>query len=372
MRRRTLITGLTASIAASTVNNPLAALAATNERKRLFIVSSYHKEYLWSISTQSGLNQAMIDYQYLDNMDQAAALIESNYVESSKTVIEKDWMDTKRLTNRLEIAESAHRIVERIYAFEPDLVFLGDDNATNYIGNQLLDTDIPVVFWGVNGLPIKYGLVDSMDNPGHNITGVWQSGYHKESLEFLSRVVPTAKTFAILACDSVTARANVKQIEHLARQGELPLILVASVTTNSFKTFKKRALELQDEVDAFFVLNHDTIVNDESDHVDMLTVGNWYLNNIRKPEASHEDQFVREGMLLTANDSGYNQGYRAFEMAYDILEQGLNPSRMRTVTPLRGPLMINRQRAEMLGIDIDAMSDLIEEIVEVAIALDQD
>lgn len=373
MQRRSVITGLTASIAASAVNTTLPAAAAANGKRRLFIVSSYHREYLWSISTQSGLNQAMIDYRYLENTDQTAKLTQLDHVESSKAVIVKDWMDTKRLTSRLEIAESAHRIVESIYEFEPDLVFLGDDNATNYIGNQLLDTDIPVVFWGVNGLPIKYGLVDSMDNPGHNITGVWQSGYHKESLEFLSRVVPDAKTFAILACDSVTARANVKQIEHLAHKGELPLTLVGTVTTNSFETFKQRALQLQEEVDAFFVLNHDTIVNDDDNkHVDMLTVGNWYLNNIKKPEASHEDQFVREGMLLTANDSGYNQGYRAFEMAYDILEQGLNPSRMRTVTPLRGPLMINRQRAEMLGIDIDAISDIIEEIVETAIALDQD
>ena len=101
----------------------------------------------------------------------------------------------------------------------------------------------------------------------------------------------------------------------------------------------------------------------------MLTVGKWYLENIKKPEASHEDQFVLEGMLLTANDSGYNQGYRAFEMAYDILEQGLNPSRMRTITPPRGPLMVNSQRAKMLGIALDDKMGSIEEVIPTAIAL---
>ena len=102
----------------------------------------------------------------------------------------------------------------------------------------------------------------------------------------------------------------------------------------------------------------------------MLVVGRWYLQNIRKPEASHEDQFVREGMLLTANDSGYNQGYTAFEMAYDILSQGLSPRLMRTKTPARGPLMVNRQRADALGISLADHDYLIDEIIETSAALE--
>ena len=119
-------------------------------------------------------------------------------------------------------ARTTQRILQAINEFQPHLVLLGDDNAANYIGTQLLDTDIPVVFWGINGLPLKYGLVDSMDNPGHNVTGVWQAGYHKESLELLHLLVPDAKTFAILSCDSETARANIKQLRALAKRVNCP------------------------------------------------------------------------------------------------------------------------------------------------------
>ncbi len=344
-------------------------LAEAAEKKRVFVVSSYHKEYLWSQSTQKGLSEAMLAYGYLDNRQQIEAFAEHDFVESSKAVVKKAWMDTKRKNSALNIAKATHRIMQAINAFRPDLVLLGDDNAANYIGNQLLDTDTPVVFWGINGLPLKYGLVESMDNPGHNVTGVWQNGYHKESLEFLHALVPEARTFAILACDSVTARPNVKQIQALARSGKLPLELKDVVVTNSFSEFQQRVLELAETVDAFFMLNHDTFRDDDGNHVDMLTVGRWYLENVRKPEASHEDQFVREGMLLTANDSGYNQSYKAFEMAYDILEQGLNPSQMRTVTPQRGPLMINRKRAQMLGISLEDRMDMIDIVVEESVAL---
>lgn len=346
-----------------------ASVFAAGQKKRVFVVSSYHKTYLWSQSTQKGLTEAMLFYGYLENREQIKAFTRNDRVVSAKAVIQKEWMDTKRKNSPRDIALATFRIMKAIQKFNPDIVLLGDDNAANYIGNQLLDTEVPVVFWGINGLPLKYGLIESMDSPGHNITGVWQAGYHKESLELLHALVPDARTFAILSCDSVTSRAKVKQLQRLSKEGKLPLKIVDTVLTNSFSEFKRRVLELAEKVDAFFILNHDTFKDDQGNHLDMLTVGKWYLENVRKPEASHEDQFVREGMLLTANDSGYNQSYKAFEMAYDILEQGLNPSRMRTMTPPRGPLTVNRIRAKMLGISLDDKMDIIEEIVEEAVAL---
>jgi len=74
-------------------------------------------------------------------------------------------------------------------------------------------------------------------------------------------------------------------------------------------------------------------------------------------------------MLLTANDSGFNQGFLAFEMAYGILEQGLNPARMAVRTPERGPYMVNRLRANALGIPLQDAMYLIDEVVGTAAAL---
>jgi ABC-type uncharacterized transport system substrate-binding protein len=315
------------------------------------------------------VNAAMRAGGYLDNDAQALQLVQTDQVESSKAVIRKDWMDTKRKDSRTDMASATARIMAAIKAFSPDLVMLGDDNAAKYIGGQLLDSKTPVVFWGINGLPLKYGLVDNLDSPGRNVTGVWQSGYHKESLDLLKRLVPQAKTFAILACDSESSRPNVKMIEQLGQRGSLPLKLVDKVLTNSLEEFKTRALALSKQVDAFFVLNHDTLRDAKGNHVDMLEVGRWYLQNIRIPEASHEDQFVLEGMLLTANDSGYNQGHLAFEMARGILEKGLSPARMAVRTPERGPYLVNRNRAKALGIKLEDAMYLIDEVVEKSIAL---
>lgn len=344
---------------------------ASVTKKRIFVVSSYHKGYLWSEDTHKGLTEAMLKYGYLDNRAQSVELADMDYVESSKAVIKKVWMNSKKRNSQHELGKAIQRIVRAIDDFRPDLVLLGDDNAANYIGNQLLDTDTPVVFWGINGLPLKYGLVESMDRPGHNITGVWQAGFYKQSVEFLTKLVPDAKTFAILASDSVSSRPGIKTLRTLARRGKLPLQLKDVVITNSFAEFKRRSLELAPKVDAFFVFNHDTMKDTEGAPVDMLTVGKWYLQNINKPEAAMSGPFVREGMLAAVNDSGYNQAFQAFEMAYDILEQGFNPARIRTKTPRRGLFMVNKVRANALGISLQGKMHFIEELVDSAVALER-
>lgn len=339
------------------------------EKKRVFVVSSYDKDYLWSQSTQQGLVAAMLKHGYLDTAAQGQTFTRTDSVESTKAVLQKVWMDTKRANSQAAIAAATRRIMQSLRDFRPDLVMLGDDNAANYIGNLLLDSATPVVFWGINGLPLKYGLVDSMEQPGHNVTGVWQQGYFRESLELLQKLVPSARTFAILACDSETSRPWVKQIQVLAREGKLPLQLKDTVMTNAFEEFKSRSLELAKTVDAFFMLNHDTMKDAQGQHVNVLVVGKWYLENIKKPEATAEDQFVLEGMLATANDYGYNQSYQAFEMAHEILAQGLKPGNMRPRTPARGPLMVNTLRAQALGIVLSSDLRASTQLVHTAAAL---
>ena len=112
--------------------------AADTKKKRIFIVSSYNKAYIWSQSTQKGVSAAMLKLGYLDTEQQVKQLQRDDQVESRKAVIKKDWMDTKRKDSRAEMAISTSRIVAAIRAFGPDLVLLGDDNAAKHIGGQLL------------------------------------------------------------------------------------------------------------------------------------------------------------------------------------------------------------------------------------------
>jgi putative ABC transport system substrate-binding protein len=341
---------------------------AEPKKVRIFVVSSYHREYLWSQDTNRGLTAALLAFKYFDSDRQAEEYTRNDYVETSRAVVKKAWMDTKRLSARDDIARATVRVMDEIQAFQPDLILLGDDNAANHIGNQFIDTDIPIVFWGVNGAPLKYGLLDSIEHPGHNVTGIYQAGYVQECLQYLKRLVPEIRTFAILSDDSETGRAKAKELQNLAQQGKLALELAGSVVTNSASVWKAEALRLSDQVDAFFVLNHNTIQDDQGRVVDPMELGAWYLQNVKKPDCAQERQFAIEGMLLTVDDSGFKQAYEAMKDAHDILTGLRVPGEIPARAPSRGPIIVNRERARMLGLDL-AGADFVEEYIDSALAL---
>lgn len=341
-------------------------------KKRILVVSSYHREYLWSQDTNRGVVAAFLDFKYLDNEKQGEEYTKKDHVESSKAVIKKLWMDTKRKSSKTEIATAFNSIINEIDVFKPDIILLGDDNATNYIGNHYIDTEVPVVFWGVNGLPLKYGLLDTIERPGHNVTGIYQAGYLKETVIHLKKLIPSIKTFAVLSDASPTGRSKAKKLIRLAKEGRLPVKLIETVITDSLSEWKSRALELQEKVDAFFILNHNTIKDEKGRSVDQLKLGAWYLRNIQKPDAAHERQFVKEGILCAVDDSGFKQGYEAVRMAYQILEEGKNPAHMSSYAPERGPFIVNRERAKMLGMEnLIKGNPLVEEYIEKALALER-
>jgi ABC-type uncharacterized transport system substrate-binding protein len=347
----------------------LGGIEAASAKVRIVVVDGYHREYLWSQETSKGLCAALLKFGYLDSQDQADAFTRDDQVESSRAMVKKLWMDTKRKSSKTEMETSTLELTQAIKAFEPTILLLGDDNAANYIGNQFLDTEVPVVFWGVNNTPVKYGLVDSAERPGHNVTGVVQTGFYVESLQLLKTMVPTAKTFAILSDESETARSHNKAIEALARDGALPMTLVETIATSEFAVFKQKALELQDRVDAFFLTLYATLKDEQGQHVPDEEATRWYLTNIRIPETGRSERQIKQGLLCGVDEPGYDHGFEVGVIAHDVLN-GADPATYPPRVSKSGPRMANRQRAAMLGIPLTAEMG-IERSYDEALALPQ-
>lgn len=345
---------------------PLSVQADDKQKYKIAIVSSYHPEYIWSQQTNEGVVKALQKFGYIDNVKQSEQFSKNFEVQTSRAVIKKWWMDTKRKNSRAEIATTLAQMTPKLEAFSPDIILLGDDNAANYIGNHYLDTETPIVFWGVNGLPLKYDLLDSVEKPGHNVTGIYQAGYHFESVRYLKKLFPDIKTIAVLSDDSPTGRYHAKKIKRYGNEGTLDLRLVKVVITNSYSEWKKEALALQEQVDAFFISTHNTLKDDQGEHVNYLDVAVWYFKNIRKPEVTPANFFVKEGFLSTVDDPGFNQGYEAVKMAHSILSGQEKPSEMSSYAPGQGPFVVNRWRARRLGIEdlIVQHSEIIDQVID--------
>ena len=122
-------------------------------------------------------------------------------------------------------------------------------------------------------------------------------------------------------------------------------------------------MDLQKKVDAFFVAQYTGLKDEKGNHISAEKVAQWYITHINIPEVTVAGHFVKTGLLCAADDSGFNQGYEAVVIGHDILENGADPATYPPRAPKRGALMVNRQRAEMLGLTLtDSMG--IEEYIE--------
>lgn len=338
---------------------------------KIAVISSYHPEFLWTSETHEGVLKALYQYGYFISETDGKDYTENNYLKSEKIEIKKWWMDSKRKNTLPEMQKEVTRIINDLNIFEPDIVLTGDDNATNYFGNYYIDSNTPLVFWGVNGSPMKYGLLDSLEKPGRNITGVYQADYIKESVYFLKNLLPHIKTITILSDDSVSSRAKVKKLSRLSESGELPVEIVGSIVTNDKKEWQQRSLEAAKYTDAFFVMNHNTLKDANGTAVDNMEIGAWYLRNINKPEISYEEHFIVEGMFAAVSDSGVKQGFQATELAIKILN-GEKPADLPVTAPQRGDYVVNRERAKMLKVYSKIMNNTqIEDWIDESLALKQ-
>lgn len=337
-------------------------------QRRILVVSSYQKDVAWSRETNTGLCSAMLKFRYFENRAQAEEFTKKDFVETPRIVMQKLWMDTKKKSSKGEMEDTSLAIYKYARNFRPDLILLGDDEAVEFVGTKFLDSQIPVVFWGVNITPVKYGLVDSMTRPGHNVTGVYQTGGYVESLNLLKSIAPHVKTFATVSLETSAGRSHYKAIEFLHRKGALPLRLVTTVSTNDFEVWKGKVLELQGKVDAFFLVHYSGLKDRQGNVVPPEEVARWYLNNVKIPEAVPFRIFIENGMLCGVDDSGFNQGYQAVVIAHNILEKGAKPETYTPVTPKLGAATVNRQRARMLGIPLSNLKGTVE-YVEKASAL---
>ncbi len=336
------------------------------------VISSYHAEYQWSQGTNVGLTRGLIDFGYLDNHEQAQAFTEQGRISNERIEMRKYWMDTKRKSSELEIANTLATIVAQLEEFAPDILLLGDDNAANYVGNYYLDTTIPIVFWGVNGTPLKYGLLDSIERPGHNVTGIYQKNYYAENLQLLLRRAPDVKRVAILSDDSATGRTHSKLFRKAVEASKMPIELLESVNTNDFASWKTRAARLAQQVDAFLISTLYTIRNERGDTLSDDEILRWYLKHIAKPEAVAPINLVRSGMLASVFDSPYKQGYETARVAHRILGGGEKPADIEAYAPQHGGYVVNRWRAGQLGLSdrLDADPDAFHELIDDHVVLD--
>lgn len=312
------------------LNRPL----PDDERKRILILHSYHKEFQWIDDVNSGIMKA---------------LLEERFDPKRNIRVENFFMDTKRKTDeewKLQIGAEA---MDRIEKLKPDVVFAVDDNAQNYVVKKMANSGTPFVFLGVNADPMKYGYIKSMKKPGGNVTGCIERTRFAQTVDLLRKIVPGVRKLAVLCDDGPSGKMLLERLMKNADNVDIDIVAVKH--TDSFREWKRFIREIQTRADALLIIVYYTVKDDNGEHVHQDKVLKWIIENNKLPDIGFFSWKIEGGLLCSEAISGFQQGYYAGTMAAYIL-RGQSPGELPVGMPQRGEICINLARAEMLGIEI--------------------
>lgn len=203
--------------------------------------------------------------------------------------------------------------------------------------------DIPILGTSVTDFASALGISDWTGATGVNISGTCDLAPIEEQEDMLTELLPEAKTVGILYC---SAESNSKyQAELFEEELEKDGIEYKEYTAADSNEIQSVVTNAVSECDAIYIPTDNTMASNTQ-----------IINNIclpaKVPVIAGEQGICSGCGIATLSISYCDIGYRAGEMAYEILAEGADISTMKVETAPQVTKMYNPTICEELGITV--------------------
>jgi len=264
-------------------------------------------------------------------------LAESGFVEGQNVRIEFRW---------------ARGQYDRLPGMATDLlsrgvnVFAAVGGDPSSLAAKRATSTIPIVFM-MGGDPVSAGLVDSLNRPGSNITGVTLLTNLMEPKRFglLRELVPGVSAVGVLLNPSFPPAAyQLPQIEEAARTIDQRIVVAKASTDDELDD--AFAMLIKGQVGALLVVS-DPYFDVRRDRI----VG--FAERQRLPAIYHFREYAVAGGLLSYGVN-LTEAYRQVGAYAGRILKGAKPADLPVVQSTKFELVINAQTARMLGLAVSA------------------
>lgn len=242
--------------------------------------------------------------------------------------------------NAQEDQNNVKTISDNFVADNVDLIFA--NSTPSALGALQATDEIPIVFTSVTDA-VETGLVESMDEPGGNITGVLD--LHPEAIgktvEFIETYFEGATVGLIY---NAGEQNSVIQVEAVEEAGEGTSLSFKERTVSTSAEVQQAATTLVGEVDVIYIVTDNTVVEALESVVGVA-------NDQEIPLLVGEPDSLEKGGFATYGIDYYTIGYRSGEMAADILTGEKEINELPVEIPPEIELFINKDAAESQGIE---------------------
>ena len=309
--------------------------------RRVLVIHSYHEGWSWDQDVQRGIIEGLSRHGYTHDRDYK---------------LKSFYMDTKvTYTTPEQIEERAAMAIALIEEFEPDIVFVNDDNALKYVAvaytERYPDRGLPFVFSGVNVDPTIYAPIERLERPGGPITGALERFPYYEGFALARRIFPNASTIVLLADSSSSSSFVVSTFkeQYLDVCNESPLQVIGPLQVASFREWQETVTAYQTEVDLLGILTYHQLRDENGTVVPAPVVVEWTVHHNKLPELGVLTFHAADGFFAAVGVSGYKTGLYVGVVGGEILG-GKDPASIPIVNPAVIEVAFNLDRADTLGI----------------------
>jgi putative ABC transport system substrate-binding protein len=263
-------------------------------------------------------------------------LKETGYVEGENVKIEYRWAEDRYDRLLVLAADLANRQVAVIAA---------NGGSRSALAAKAATATIPIVFTFGDGDPVKHGLVESINHPGRNITGITMiaGALEPKRLELLREIAPKTTVVHILVNPN---NAGVLQ--------DIPTVAAAAGKLGL--GFEVMQAGTESEIDAAFATMF-------REHVQALMVANDGFLTSRSaqiaalaaryalPTIYAWRQFPAAGGLISYGAS-ISEAYRQSGLYVGQILKGTKPADLPVQQPTKFELVINAKAAKALGLEV--------------------
>ncbi|MCZ2260865.1 ABC transporter substrate-binding protein [Sporosarcina sp. G11-34] len=262
--------------------------------------------------------------------------------EGFKKALEDAGLDVEYDVNNAQNDKSVNTsIAQKLATSGVDLVFANSTPSAQAIISET--QEIPVVFTSVTDA-VGAELVESMENPGGNVTGTIDN--HPDAIsntmKFLKEELGASKIGMVYNSGEQNSVAQVEAVKEIISDMDMTVV-DASVATSA--DVKQATESLIGKVDSFYIITDNTVVSALESVVSVA-------NENKIPMMVGEFDSVDRGGLATFGFEFYDIGYEAGEMAVKILKGESKPSEIPVQVPQKLKFVMNKETADTIGLEI--------------------
>ncbi len=203
--------------------------------------------------------------------------------------------------------------------------------------------DIPVVATSVTDFGSALDIKDWSGSTGKNITGTSDLAPLDEQAKMVQEIKPDVKQVGILYCSK---ESNSKyQVEEISKQFDGLGIKYKAYSAADSNEVQSVATKAATECDLFYIPTDNTMASSTE------TIKNVVMEK-KIPVVAGEQGICEVCGAVTLSISYYDIGFRAGEMAAEILKDGTNPGEMPIETAPKVTKLYNKEVCDAIGLEV--------------------